>query len=567
VVSKNLLPRTAGRRSIASLALSLVCSAIPGSLAAQTGPSPDILTYIDSGWSTLSRSMTDCKSVVDSKIDPTAKPTANFAPTIYLPAGMAVPPAVAAMHNQCGVQVAHLPRTITHLGDVKVAEIPKEGLLYLPNPYVVPGGRFNEMYGWDSYFILLGLVSDKHTDVARGMVENFFFEIDNYGALLNANRTYYLTRSQPPLLSSMIREVFEAPGQQPDNKWLEHAYTYAQRDYALWTSPTHRAGTTGLARYKDVGPGPVPEMADDSTYYPDVIRWLLSHPEVKTKYLIKAPEHPTPAEATTLATTSCDTRALKVCANAFADGHRLTAAFFSGDRAMRESGFDTSFRFGPFSGSTDQFAPVCLNALLYKYEEDMQHFAEILGHTADATTWATRAAARKAAINRLLWNPKAGMFYDYNFVTSTPSTYNYVSAFYPLWAGLATPQQATAIQHHLSLFEHGGGLAMSDRASGTQWDLPYGWAPTNWIAVKGLDDYGFHADAQRISRNFSRSVEENFRHDGTIREKYNVVDGSADIRVAAGYKANVVGFGWTNGVYVRMHSLLNTPVSPNPAQP
>jgi alpha,alpha-trehalase len=508
--------------------------------------------------------MTECKSVVDSKIDPSAKMTTNAAPTIYLPAGMAVPPGVAAMHDQCGVQVAHLPRRITRLGDVKVAEIPKEGLLYLPNPYVVPGGRFNEMYGWDSYFILLGLVSDKHTDVARGMVENFFFEIDNYGALLNANRTYYLTRSQPPLLSSMIREVYE---QQQDKTWLEHAYAYAKRDYALWVSPIHRAGTTGLARYKDVAPGPVPEMADDSTYYPDVIRWLLAHPEVKTKYLVEASEHPDSAEAIALAKTSCDVRVLKVCASAWAYGHRLSAAFFSGDRAMRESGFDTSFRFGPFSGSTDEFAPVCLNALLYKYEKDMQHFAEVLGHAADAKLWDSRAATRKAAINRLLWNPAAGMFYDYNYVTRKASTYDYVTGFYPLWAGLASPEQATAMQRHLSLFEHDGGLAMSDRESGTQWDLPYGWAPTNWLAVKGLDDYGFHADAQRIARKFNHSVEENFRHDGTIREKYNVVDGSANIRVAAGYKANVVGFGWTNGVYLRMQGLLDSSVGRSPAQP
>jgi alpha,alpha-trehalase len=560
-VSTTLHPRLSRPRSLTLLTLGLIFAAIPNATFAQTSTPPDILSYIDSGWNTLSRSMTDCKSVVDSKIDSTAKAAAHSAPTIYLPAGMAVPPGVAAMHDQCGVQVAHLPRTITYLGEVKLAEIPKEGLLYLPNPYVVPGGRFNEMYGWDSYFILLGLVSDKHTDVARGMVENFFFEIDNYGALLNANRTYYLTRSQPPLLSSMIREVYEASPKTADTKWLDHAYAYAKRDYALWTSPIHRAGTTGLARYEDVAPGPVPEMADDSTYYPDVIRWLLAHPEVKTKYLIDAPEHPSPAEATALARTSCDTRALKVCASAFADGHRLTAAFFRGDRAMRESGFDTSFRFGPFSGSTDQFAPVCLNTLLYKYEKDMQHFAEILGRTGDAKLWATRATTRKAAINRLLWNPAAGMFFDYNYVTRQASTYNYVTAFYPLWAGLATTQQAVAVERRLNLFEHDGGLAMSDRESGTQWDLPYGWAPTNWLAVKGLDDYGFHAEAQRISRNFTHSVEENFRHDGTIREKYNVVDGSANIRVAAGYKANVVGFGWTNGVYLRMHSLLALPVA------
>ena len=160
------------------------------------------------------------------------------------------------------------------------------GLLYLPNPYVVPGGRFNEMYGWDSYFILLGLEADHREALAKGMVDNFLFEIEHYGAVLNANRTYYLTRSQPPFLTSMIRAVYENPasfaatpaGRAEARAWLEHAYTLAEKDYSTWTRPEHQAGATGLARYFDYGHGPVPEMADDSTYYSDVIRWLVAHP-------------------------------------------------------------------------------------------------------------------------------------------------------------------------------------------------------------------------------------------------------------------------------------------------
>ena len=109
---------------------------------------------------------------------------------------------------------------------------------------------------------------------------------------------------------------------------------------------------------------------------------------------------------------------------------------------------------------------------------------------------------------------------------------------------------------HLSFFEHDGGLAMSDYDSGTQWDLPFGWAPTSWLAIKGLDQYGFTADASRISNKFSQTIRQNFEHDGTIREKYNVVSGSANVEVATGYKANVVGFGWTNGVYLEMSDLL-----------
>jgi alpha,alpha-trehalase len=511
-----------------------------------------ILTYIDSGWNSLSRSMTDCKSLIDPKV--------TTAPVLYLSADMQIPPAVAAAHQQCNVEIRHLPRKITHMGDVRVDEIPVEGLLYLPNRYVVPGGRFNEMYGWDSYFIILGLVEDKRTQLAQGIVENFFFEIENYGAILNANRTYFFTRSQPPFLTSMIREVYEHPnGKQLSKVWLARAYSYAQRDYALWISPIHRAGDTGLARYRDIGDGPVPEMADDNDYYPDVIRWLLAHPELPTNYLIEAPDNPTPAETATLATTSCDIAASKVCARAHVDGHRLTADFYHGDRAMRESGFDTSFRFGPFSGSTGDYAPVCLNSLLYKYERDMAHFATLLGRPAEAAEWEHRASARRDAINKYLWNPTQGIFYDYDFVTQKQSTYNYLTAFYPLWAQVATPQQATALQHHLSLFEHEGGLAMSDNGSGTQWDLPFGWAPTNWLTVKGLAQYGFSGDASRIAKEFSQTVLQNFQHDGTIREKYNVVSGSANVAIATGYKSNVVGFGWTNGVYLQMHNLLTHP--------
>jgi alpha,alpha-trehalase len=279
-----------------TLAATLVYLALPISFAGGAGAqrftqgvaaNTKILTYIDGGWDTLSRSMSDCKSLIDPKV--------TTAPVLYLPAEMKTPPAIAAAHQQCNVEVEHLPRKITHMGDVRVAEIPVEGLLYLPNRYVVPGGRFNEMYGWDSYFIILGLVKDRRTELAKGMVENFFFEIENYGAILNANRTYFFTRSQPPFLTSMIREVYEHPtGERLSKAWLAKAYRYAQRDYDLWTSPIHRAGDTGLARYHDIGDGPVPEMADDSAYYPDVIRWLLAHPDVSTNYLIAAPDAPTP---------------------------------------------------------------------------------------------------------------------------------------------------------------------------------------------------------------------------------------------------------------------------------
>ncbi len=533
----------------------------------------DLSGYIRSSWDGLSRSTADCASVVDPKV--------VTAPVLYLPAGMTPPAAVLALEAKCHVRILHLPRPIHEIGAVRPAELTTEGLLYLPNRYVVPGGRFNEMYGWDSYFILLGLLENNRDDLARGMVDNFFFEIENYGALLNANRTYFLTRSQPPLLSSMIRQVYEhgqstslgpaldtAPSPAPspaqgtaplDKAWLAHAYAMAERDHALWTSPVHTLGATGLARYHDLGSGPVPEMADDSSYYPDVIRWLLAHPSQGGGYLVEGAAEPTPAQAAALAKTSCDIGNSHVCAKAVVDGHRLSANFYEGDRAMRESGFDTSFRFGPFSGSTEQYAPVCLNSLLFKYETDLAHFATLLGRTAEAKRWTAMAEARRAAVNKYLWNAQEGYFYDWNDVHGKQSTYRYITGFYPLWSGLATPAQAASVERHLPDYERPGGLAESTEPSGTQWDMPYGWAPTNWLAVAGLERYGFHDDAKRISREFSSTVLENFRRDGTVREKYNVVSGTANIAVAAGYKSNVIGFGWTNGVYLQMQKLLKQP--------
>jgi alpha,alpha-trehalase len=540
-----------------ALAILLLLVSLPA--LAQSRSAADqsrIRDYIGNGWNTLSRSMSECKSLVDIKVHTT--------PVLYLPAGLATPPAVDAMRKECQVDVRHLPHVIHHIGEVRPSELPVEGLLYLPNRYVVPGGRFNEMYGWDSYFILLGLEQDGHRDLARGMVENFFFEIEKYGAILNANRTYYFTRSQPPFLSLMIREVYEhpAPGTQPDKKWLANAYSYAQRDYALWTSAQHQAGATGLARYHDLGEGPVPEMADDSNYYPDVIRWLLAHPRDHPEYLVDGAANPTPEEAKTLEKTSCDVASSHVCAQAVVDRHRLSAAFYRGDRAMRESGFDTSFRFGPFSGSTENYAPVCLNSLLYKYEQDMAHFATLLGHKNEAAEWTHRAATRRTAIDKYLWDADAGWYEDYNFIIGKRSSYHFLTTFYPLWAGAASPAQAAALRAHLNLFEQDGGLQTSDFVSGVQWDAPFGWAPITWLAVAGLDRNGFHQDAQRIAGKFTATVLDNFLRDGTIREKYNVVSGSANVKVATGYNSNVVGFGWTNAVYLKLEDVMAAPANP-----
>lgn len=501
--------------------------------------------------------MTDCTSLID--------PKTHDAPVLYLPSDLATPAAVAALKAKCGVGARRLPQVITHQGSLMPDSIAAPGLLYLPNAYVVPGGRFNEMYGWDSYFVLLGLEQDGHRDLARGMVENFFFEIGHYGALLNANRTYYLTRSHPPLLGEMIRLVYNADAAAGTNdaakQWLANAYTYAVRDHALWLTPAHQAGKTGLARYHDLGTGPVPEMADASSYYPDVIRWLLAHPNVHTRYLADGPDvpegkEPTPAQAALIARVSCDPRHSETCVRAHVGTHWLSPAFYKSDRAMRESGFDTTFRFGPFSGSTEQFAPVCLNSLLYKYEIDLAWMANQLGKPDEAKKWSAQATARKVAMNTYLWDTARGLYFDYNTGTRQRSTYNYIATFYPLWAGAASPQQAKAVASHTDLFLKPGGFATSGTVSGVQWDAPFGWAPTNYFAVAGLARNGFFDQARDGAKRWNQSVANGYAHDGTVREKYNVVSANANVVLSTGYKQNVIGFGWTNGVYVRFQRFL-----------
>jgi alpha,alpha-trehalase len=516
-----------------------------------------VVSYILRSWEMLTRSMREYASLVDKKVTPN--------PILYLPADVTIPADVVELYDRSHVQIRTLPRVIGKMGDVRPEDLPAPGLLYLPNPYVVPGGRFNEMYGWDSYFIVLGLISSGKYELARGMVENFFFEIKEYGAILNANRTYCLTRSHPPFLTAMIRSVYESPQCFDDREtragWLGGAYRLAARYYATWTEKHHRAGDTGLSRYFDMDTGPVPELADDSTYYFDVIDWLLAHPRQDPGYLIQGCRNSDPSASPEGATTDCNPdcnpRTGVLCEPACVKGRCLADDFYIGDRAMRESGFDSSFRFGPFCGMTHHFAPVCLNSLLYRYERDMAGFAIELQLTSDAQTWDARAEQRAESIQRHLWKEDEGLFQDYNFISGQSSRYCYLSAYYPMWAGLATREQSESLRRNLRLFERAGGLAMSAEACGMQWDEPYGWAPCNLIVAEGMRSYGYFDDARRIALAFIATVDHGFAIDATVREKYDVVRSDAEVHVTAGYKENVIGFGWTNGVYLKMLELLS----------
>jgi alpha,alpha-trehalase len=509
-----------------------------------------IREYIAAGWDSLTRSLTECKTIVDSKL--------AAASVFYIPADFEVPAAVEQLQKQCNVQARHLPAVIHRLGEADPGKIDPAGLLYLPNKYVVPGGRFNEMYGWDSYFIIRGLVRDNRIDLARGMVENFFFEIEHYGAVLNANRTYYLTRSQPPFLTSMILAVYEAQkaAGHEDRAWLEKAYGYATRDYSLWTREPHLAGSTGLSRYYDFGNGPAPESLKDETgHLGQVTAYFLSHPGVGRSYLVqKSSEGDSPVvPGPQFGVQVCETTVAMVRSDCAGAGSvTLSADYYKGDRAMRESGYDISFRFGPFGAATHHYAPVCLNSLLYKTEQDLALMSDLLDRKQEAADWRTRASERKERIQTYLWDAKRGLYFDYDFEKQLQSSYEYVTTFLPLWAGIATPEQAQAIMKNLAVFEKPGGLVMSPQESGGQWDYPYAWAPNQLLADEGIRRYGYKEEADRVSYEFLSTVAENFRRDGTIREKYNAVTRSSETQVVAGYHMNIVGFGWTNGVFLAL---------------
>ena len=529
--------------------LPLAVAAGPASEQPNSGLGP-VLHYIASDWDVLTRSMTRCDSVVDPKLPEGA--------ILYLPSGFTEPEAVKHLHQACKVRIEHLPEVIQHPGQTDVSAIKQHGLLYLPNSYVVPGGRFNEMYGWDSYFIIVGLVRDGRLDLARGMVENFFFEIENYGTVLNANRTYYLTRSQPPFLTSMISLVYEAQkaAGHDDKAWLNRAYAIAAKDYENWVHDPHLAGSTGLSRYFDYGDGPAPESVQDETgVYRRVAGYFVAHPEFSGSYLVgKEGSRTQKAAGSAYALQVCDVPTNSDAKTACdpAGSVSLSADYYKGDRSMRESGFDISFRFGPYGAATHHFAPICLNSLLYKTEKDLQEIAKQLGKHDEAQKWGERAEQRKKLINQYLWDQERGLFFDYNFETGIRSTYDYAASFYPLWAGLASPEQAKAVAGNLKIFERPGGVAMSPYETGGQWDYPYGWAPLQLITVDGLRRYGFNADADRVSYEFLSTVAANFKREGTIREKYDVATRSSEAHVTAGYQINVVGFGWTNGVYLQL---------------
>ena len=516
------VPSIVRRRLIVAVcAIEVACTLIAG--PSQSLPDDSQLErlrgYIKMSWTTLSRSSRDLpQALPDPKIP--RKPGQPW--LLYISpresrtrvqSELADVLDASAMKD---IEIRTLPRN--------VLSIREHGLLYLPRPYIVPGGRFNEMYGWDSYFIQVGLLRDDQLGDASDLVENFLYEIEHYGTILNANRTYFLSRSQPPFLTRMILAVYEKTR---DNAWLRGTLPAIERYYRFWTMEPHTVPDAGLSRYFDRGEGPAPEvMADEKdeqgrTHYDRAREYYRTHDVTDYDESLYY-----------------DSRR-----------DRLTDLFYKGDRSMRESGFDPSNRFGALNVDVIHYAPVCLNTLLYVMEDDTGRIMETLGDTSAAAMWRSRAASRRDLINTLMWDEEAGLYYDYNFRTRQRRRYDFATTFFPLWAGIASPAQAARLRENLSRFEAPGGLLTSTAVTGNQWDAPFGWAPLQMIAVDGLRRYGFHEDANRIAAKFVSLVAKEFDEHGTIVEKYDVrrreSDVAADIKF--GYSANQVGFGWTNG--------------------
>jgi alpha,alpha-trehalase len=517
---------TARRRTVSVLlALILFTAASPW---AQGLPDEALLArlrdYIKKSWTTLTRSNRDLLAALP---DPKMPRKAGEPWLLYIAAteeNTRVDSELRAVLGDEGmkrVEIRTLPRDVLSIKD--------HGLLYLPRPYVVPGGRFNEMYGWDSYFIQVGLLRDGEVERARDMVENFLYEITHYGTILNANRTYFLSRSQPPFLTRMVLGVYE---QTKDKEWLRRTVPAIERYYQFWTTEPHAIADIGLSRYFDRGEGPAPEVVSDEKDEAGRTHYDRAREYYRTHAIADYDEE-----------LYYDRRR-----------DRLTDLFYKGDRSMRESGFDPSSRFGALNVDVIHYAPVCLNTLLFMMEDEAAQIMNALGDATAARTWRSRADARRDRINRLLWDEKAGMYRDYNFRTRRLRQYDFATTFYPLWAGIATPAQGKRVRGNLARFEAPGGLLTSTEVTGNQWDAPFGWAPLQMIAVAGLRKYGFDEDADRLGTKFIAIVAKEFDEHGTIVEKYDVrrreSDVAADIKF--GYSANQVGFGWTNGVVLEL---------------
>lgn len=439
----------------------------------------------------------------------------------------------------------------------------------LNEPYVVPGGRFNELYGWDSYMMVLGLLvtvtPDDQTNLqlSRGMTENFIYQIHHYHKILNANRSYYLGRSQPPFLTDMAIRVYDKTIEVcPEEKskadaldFLKRATLAAIKEYKnVWCCKPRLDEATGLSCYHPDGSGIPPETEAshfDAILAPYLEKYNITQEEFITKYNGKEISEPVLDE------------------------------YFLHDRAVRESGHDTSYR---LEGKAAYLATVDLNALLYKYESDIamlieKYFGgslEFDGKPEIPLEWTKKAEQRRANISKYLWNEEDSIFYDYNVKTKEQNKYESATCFWPLWSEAASTEQADAlVKNSLHKFEEWGGLVSGTLESrgeinisrpSRQWDYPYGWAPQQMLAWIGLTNYHYGGAARRLAYRWLHMMIRAFvDYNGVVVEKYNVLKGAVPHKVDAEYGNQgadfkgvaTEGFGWVNASYMFGLTFLN----------
>ncbi len=394
----------------------------------------------------------------------------------------------------------------------------KQGsLIPLPNPYIVPGGRFGEVYYWDSYFTMLGLKAAGKADMVENMVNNFSHLIATTGFIPNGNRTYYLGRSQPPFYSLMVKMLAEMRGQQTLNGYLstlvaEHQYWMkGANELNDHNNAVHHVvqmqNGERLNRYCDAY-----ETARPESYREDV---ELAHQSAQD-----------------------------------------AATLYKHLRAGAESGWDYSsrwFKDGQSFSSihTAEIVPVDLNCLLYHLELTIAEAYDVSGNETESNHYKIEAGKRKQAIEKYCWNDAAGFFVDYDHVAAIQKEEFTLAGMAPLFFKIATQAQADLVAEMIQAkFLKPGGVVASLKNTGQQWDAPNGWAPLQWITIMGLENYGHHSLADTIAQRWLALNDKVYAATGKMMEKYNVED--INQLAGGGEYPGQDGFGWTNGVYLAL---------------
>jgi alpha,alpha-trehalase len=389
---------------------------------------------------------------------------------------------------------------------------PYSSLLPLPEPYVVPGGRFRELYYWDSYFTMLGLAESGRHDLVEHMVRDFAYLIDTYGHVPNGTRSYYLSRSQPPFFYAMVGLL---SAEDPAGSF-ERYLPQLRREYAFWMQG--EAGLKRGAAHRRVVA--MPDGAKLNRYWDDA----------------DTPRDESYREDTELARRS----------------GRIPKQLYRDLRAAAESGWDFGSRWFADGRSletinTTEIIPIDLNSLLFGLEEAIRLGCERAHDASCVREFTRRAAARREAVNRYLWDAAAGVYRDYRWVKQAQVPRISAAILYPLFAGLATQPQAAAVATAVSRdLLKSGGIVTTPVETGQQWDAPNGWPPLQWIGVSGLRRYSISPLAETLACRWMANVNRVYGESGKLVEKYDVV---ATGRPGGGGEYPLQdGFGWTNGV-------------------